>query len=454
LTALLATLQAQAELSVALEDPAGWCRQALERVHEWVGSGVSALEETSEWRRSRLHRLFTTAVQKVADEYIDHLAQPAHAMFDQPEFRLAAADAAYAHLIRRCEERIADLQSAIREQMKLTERASLNVDRAMEECFRSGGFSFFGRSATRKALRKFLETLAIYARQRLHDEAVRSVLNFYKFLEGKVLDLQRDLLLCRKRLRDMREALIHDSTVQEEEFTGVYERERHAMAVAGNYSSALLREATMVLASRVVLPEGDTDLDAASAAFLASIGEEQWLALDHYLQDRVLNPLGGLHQICMTRGDLVRALGAPLLEGAAEFLGQHLPTTDVCEAEFSTAASLDVDLAAQMRAYHHLATPSVGAARTGRETSFLVLPNTEDGKKLASTAKQAIPDLQIIHVANPADLLFCREQADVMPADLSDLLEPCKPAYEISTTSPLSTPHARCDVLDWIPLEL
>jgi hypothetical protein len=57
-------------------------------------------------------------------------------------------------------------------------------------------------------------------------------------------------------------------------------------------------------------------------------------------------------------------------------------------------------------------------------------------------------------VANPADLLICREQTDLAAADLARVLEPCKPAYEIATTSPLTTPHARCDIFDWIPLDM
>ena len=219
------------------------------------------------------------------------------------------------------------------------------------------------------------------------------------------------------------------------------------------YSSALLREATMVLASRVVLPEGDADLDTAAASFLERLEAAHWLELDHYLQEHVLNPLGGLRQMCMTRADLMRALGTPLVEGAAEFLGQYLPTTDVCEAELSAAQTLDVDLAAQLKAYHHLATPSVGTCAE-RELVFLVLPHSEPGQQLAETARQAIPNVQVIPVANPADLLICREQADLAAADLARVLEPCKPAYEIATTSPLTTPHARCDIFDWIPLEM
>lgn len=454
LTAFLATLQVQADSMVALEDPVGWCRQALERVHEWVGSGVAAVEETSEWRKSRLHRLFSAAVQKVAEEYADHLAQLAHAFFDQPDFRLAAADAAYGHLVRRCEERIAELKTAIHEQMRLTEKASLHVDRAMDECLQASGFSLFGRGATRRALRRFIEMLAIYARQRLVDELYRSILSFYRVLEGKLLDFQRDLLLCRKRLRDLREVLVADVTTQEEEVYFGQERERHAMAVACNYSSAVLREATLVLASRVVLPEGDADLDESAAVFLSQITEQQWLELDHHLQEHVLNPLGGLHQICMTRADLMRALGTPLVEGAAQFLDRFLPITDVCEAELSAAEKLDVDMAAQLRAYHHLATPTVGSAKADRELHFLVLPNSEHGQALAETAKSVLPNLQVIPVANQADLLICREETELAPADLARLLEPCRPAYEISTTSPLSTPHSRCDVLDWIPLEM
>src|SRR5262249_48755922 len=58
LTRLLSGLEEQSQQFVAQDDPGNWSRQALGRVRDWLGSGLSAtpLRETGEWRKSRLGR--------------------------------------------------------------------------------------------------------------------------------------------------------------------------------------------------------------------------------------------------------------------------------------------------------------------------------------------------------------------------------------------------------------
>jgi hypothetical protein len=453
LTAFLATLEAQADLSVARDDPAGWCRQALERVREWVGSGVSALEETSEWRKSRLHRLFATAVQKVADEYVELLSRPIQQMFDQPAYRLAAVETAYDHLIRRSEARVEEQQAAIREQARLTEKCWQYVDHAVDACIHPGSFLLFAGNRIRRLLRSFLERLTAYARQRLAEESVRSVQYFYTALLGRLNDLQRDLSFCRQRLRHVQENIMVPFAASAKIIGSTFELDLRGMPASGVSSSQLLGEAARILASRIVLPEGAKDLEVAADQFLQQLTPEHWYQLDQYLQEHILTPLRGLHQICITSSDLTRALGGPLLEGAAEYFAQLLPLTDVCEVEIAAAGKLHLDLPAQARAYHQLAVPSVTARHHEHEQAFALLPNSDAGKQMGEVIRQSLDHLNVVRVANQTDLLFCREQAEVGLEELQELLEPCKAAYLHAVTSPLTTPHARCDLLDWIPLD-
>lgn len=454
LTAYFSNLETQCTLNLANEDPAGWCQEAYKKVSEMVGSGVSAMEQTSEWRKSRVHRLFAKSVDKVADEYLNNLMIPARDMFDTPGYRLAAAEAAYNHLHQRCCERFEEQQDIIDEQKRTTEKCWLYVEQAMDACLRSSSSFLFGRSL-RKPLRQFVERLANYARQRIAEEICRSIQQFFKVLQGSLEDLQRDLILCRNRLRDLQQAMGSDTNVDDPHISsnGV-EKERHAMALAQSYSSALLRDATIVLASRIVLPDGATDLDQAADDFLARITKNEWVQLDQFLQEQVLHKLGGLRQTCMTSSDLTRALGTPLLEKASEYLGQHLPITDVCEAEYSAAEKLEIDLPSQLKAYYHLATPSLGSQEPDRESGFLLLPNSDAGRNLGKIARETLDQLQVVQVANTTDFLFCREQADISLADLQDMLGPCKLAYEEAASTPKDTPHSRYDILQWIPLEV
>jgi hypothetical protein len=49
--------------------------------------------------------------------------------------------------------------------------------------------------------------------------------------------------------------------------------------------------------------------------------------------------------------------------------------------------------------------------------------------------------------------MFCREQGFLTALDLQRLLRPCRPAYEALAGVPQSSPHARCDIVDWVPLD-
>src|SRR5207244_7362380 len=82
--------------------------------------------------------------------------------------------------------------------------------------------------------------------------------------------------------------------------------------------------------ARVVLPGGQDDLEQAATRFLQDLKTEQWLQLDRDLHEKVLEPQGGLNGACMN-GDLTRQMAVPLLEGATQFLNQHLPIMDVAQ---------------------------------------------------------------------------------------------------------------------------
>jgi hypothetical protein len=67
--------------------------------------------------------------------------------------------------------------------------------------------------------------------------------------------------------------------------------------------------------------------------------------------------------------------------------------------------------------------------------------------------KRAVSAAQTIPVAGAAtDLMFCREQGCMKPAELMGMLSGCLPAYYQALASPHTNPHARFDVTDWVPI--
>src|SRR5205085_4172048 len=101
--------------------------------------------------------------------------------------------------------------------------------------------------------------------------------------------------------------------------------------------------------SRVVLPDGETDLERAAAHFVATLTAEHWGVLDQALQDEVLAPRGGLTQACFASNDLHRHLIGPLVSRAANCLAQYLPITDVAQVEMAAEGDAEA-MARRMRA--------------------------------------------------------------------------------------------------------
>src|SRR5262249_46569679 len=83
--------------------------------------------------------------------------------------------------------------------------------------------------------------------------------------------------------------------------------------------------------ARVILPDGEVDLDRAAVRFLSTLRADQWHQLDKEVHDRVLAPRGGLHGACTSSADLARQLAGPLLDEIGGLLGQHLPIMDVAQ---------------------------------------------------------------------------------------------------------------------------
>ena len=61
--------------------------------------------------------------------------------------------------------------------------------------------------------------------------------------------------------------------------------------------------------------------------------------------------------------------------------------------------------------------------------------------------------LQLVPVPGQSALLFCREQGYLSLEDLQRVLRGCRGAYQEAQLMPQSSPHARCDISDWLPLD-
>ena len=91
--------------------------------------------------------------------------------------------------------------------------------------------------------------------------------------------------------------------------------------------------------------------------------------------------------------------------------------------------------------------------KADQQQLFLLTPASDAGKALGEACLQVLPELKVVRVPGQSDLMFCREQGWLNPHDLHAVLRNCRDAYEAANATPLTSPHARFDLMDWLPLD-
>jgi serine/threonine protein kinase len=517
LTSLLATVEEQSQQSVAHDEPGAWARQALARVQEWLGGGLPPPGvSTMQQRKSKLTRALEAAASQLAEEWDERLNELVAGLLEHPGHRLAAGEAALSQFGKFCDEATAAQAGRMQQQAQRSQQAQEQLQAALAACVEgAGAFSWFG-GRSRRSLRVFVDHLAAFARQCLAEDVQAAVHQFYAFLRGRLADRMRDLTFCRQRLRHMQENLervfpaggpedtsaLAGSTLPGPPQEWASAPSRGASVDMGTsagptpivsaeaFWEALRASKTM----RVVLPAGASDLEKAAAQFLTTLTAEQWTQLDQALQDQVLAPRSGLQRACLGTVDLNRHLSAPMLTQAVACLSDHLPVTDVAQVEFS----LSPEVVGRIHDYHAQSRPVLAPgekaplegrlANTGSgvrekvtagagsrvvptvrpgvppiadpgspggaaDQCFLLVPNSEAGKRFGEEAQQALPGVHLVSVPGQADLMFCRDQGGLQLEDLEKVLASCRAAYRELAIVPQSSPHARFDIQDWVPLD-
>jgi hypothetical protein len=501
LTRLLAAVEEQSQQMVALDDPGAWARQALTRVQDWLGSGLQPPGTTTvgSRRRSRLTRALEHAAAKLAEQWDQTFAAAAASLMEHPGRRIALAEAAFNRFLRYCKEATEAHQQRLQQQAGKSQYSQKQLQNALDNCIEgTGGFSWFG-GKSRRLLRVFVDHLAAFARQCLAEDTLAAVQQFYGFLQGRLSDRLRDLGFCRQRLRHMQETLSEsagDEGGDSDDGTmslslsalhsplGARLDSPTPLASTQSFWESVRESAT----ARVVLPDDVPDLEKAARRFLETLKPEQWTQLDQSIQDQVLAAREGLQKALLSTTDLTRHLITPLLSQIVSCLGNHLPITDVAQVELAVEdkaaanGGADTDLAARIQKYYGLAAPAFlpvrNKRRSGvhqpvavaagigdmpparepapppqRDQGFLLVPASDDGKRYGEQAQKVLDGLQLVNVPGQADLMFCREQMELSLDDLERMLRACRSAYEEAVNGPLSSPHARFDIQDWMPLD-
>jgi hypothetical protein len=455
LTNLLAHLEDQSQQAVAQDDPGNWARQTLARVNEFVGA-APALDNEGDWNKSRLTRVLHQVLQNMAAEWDERLSVVAFQLMEHPGWRIAAAEAGLQRFLRHFEEARTSQKVYLEQQVQRTQETWDYLSQALDTCLASkSSFGLFG-NPSRKHLRVFMEHLSAFSRQRIVEEVVAAGLQFFAAVRGRLSDRLQELSFCRQRLRYLQEHFEtpplegRDLAETLSPNLGTETTSIHSPIPSAEAYWETIRESRT---TRVVLPAGESDLERAAQKLLKTLTTEHWSQLDQSLQERVLAELGGLHKVCMTNSDLSRHFGNHLVAVAADCLGSHLPITDVAQVEFSGVEEGRSAAADRIRTYYERAVPVIVGREERNQHTFLLAPASDAGKELAEQAKQVVPKLELVRVPGQADLMVCREQGYLSPEDLQRVFRTCRQAYEERATAPNTSPHARFDLVDWVPLD-
>ncbi len=465
LAGILAKLEEQHGQPLAQDDPTNWAKQALNRVRDFVGTGNDD-GEVNEWRKTRLTRTLSAAASKLAEQWDSKLSKQLFLLTEHCGARVATAELALEKLLDLLHRSSAAQGEQLQQQADRTLQAWKSVETAIQECVNGGGgFRLFGGRSRTRQLRSFMDALAHFAHQRLAEELIAAVRHTYALLAARLTERGRDLGFCRQRLRHLQENLESGPADPDEDLATTRAGSDYTLTHSPIPSPDSIWDGVRQShTARVVLPEGETDLERAALHFLQKLPAELWTTLDRELYDRVLTPRGGLHGACTNSGDMTRQLAEPLLVETSTFLGQHLPIMDVAQilgTEFGLLAAdaknqpsvNQEELTRQTREYADRATPLIPGKVVKRQASFLLLPASPAGKALGAGLSEVISDLRLVSVPGQSDLMICREQGALTCADLHKLLKPCRAAFETLAHALPTSPHARFDILDWLPFD-
>ncbi|HEX4610657.1 MAG TPA: tubulin-like doman-containing protein, partial [Urbifossiella sp.] len=433
-------LEGQIEAAGRRSEAGKWASGAWEQAREFIGTRPTS-DADSTVRRGRLSKASDEAVRRVAEAWGNEFAEQTRVLEEDPGNRLATVEAALRRLVGLCDEAAAAVDRKLDAFGLKVRQSRADVQSAMDACRAgSGAFSFFGGRGAR-SMRHFLDQLRGYARLRLQEDLIDATARFYRALRGQVEARLRTLSYCRSRLD-------HVASGLESPLAGLPVGTDTPLAIS---EEALQQTIHPTNTLQVVLPSGDNHIERSAGRVVKSVKPADLLRLEHALQKLVLEPRKGLISLCGVNADLSRTLLAPMIEQTTAFLGDLLPATDVTEVEVSACRAKNVDAADRVKDYYDRAHPP--ADSVAEQKTFVIVPDSEAGKAFAGVVKRALSSAQTIPVQGAAtDLMFCREQACMKPAELMQLLSGCLPAYYQALATPQTNPHSRFDVTDWMPI--
>ena len=431
----------QADQPAKINDPTGWAVGVWDAARDWLGLEPT-LESDSAFRRGRLSKSLDAGLKKAYEGWESELTGRLRDLERHNGARLGVALVVIERLLETAASAVHTVETQLGAFAQQRETAKVQAQEALQAVQSGGSFNLFGNRNT-KVIKTLVEKIRTFVDVRVAEDLSSVTSQFYRRLHVRFEELHRTVATARDRLTKLADIMEMPIVME-----GSQHRSKDGEAAQDQNQTTLRGSNTM----RVVLPHGQDHLDRSAADLLETLTPERQRDLESSLTSVVLEPRGGLSQLCYSSMDLAQQLGMPLIDAATAYLGKLLPSEDVSAVEFSAARNNTTEIQRRIGSYIRGAAPLTGGPAED-EQCFLVHPETSSGKQYADLVRNMSPKVVAVAVqGRGTDLMFCREQPGLRMADLFQLIDPCWEAYEKLADSPIQNPHSRFDVSTWLPL--
>ncbi len=362
-------------------------------------------------------------------------------LIEQPEFRLAGAEAAIRQLVTALDQVIEGREPVYRELATKAGDALQRLCGVLDALVRGPA----GRRGVLSA-GDAAELLRVYPKWRYQSLVMQHTLRAFVSLRGYMSDQLREVNFCRARMGELARSFEDDDE----------DPEGSGWKPGTTPSGGLLRSKeeprkpapapVFACPGKVLLPSGCRDVGEAMERLLASVTAEVVEVLDGRMQALLREQFQSLIHVCLGPGNVLRNVEPALQREAERFVEETLSQTNAAELFLDQYADEQAASDALQAAFDEAEPETGGGSGRRSEVCVLAVPAGDAGDRVRALARKAIPEVDWIAANSPDDILVYRERPN-LPLSGLDLLGPSgQEAYRLMLSAEHFTPHTRTDV--------
>jgi hypothetical protein len=201
---------------------------------------------------------------------------------------------------------------------------------------------------------------------------------------------------------------------------------------------------------RYLLPAGARTLGEAVNSVLGRLLPEEEMALHQKVQELIGNTLRSQLHLCTSPPAVFQGVKEAIDREAAALAETSLGRAHAAELyveQHATDAEVSDDLAG---AFAEAQPELAGGARQARkELSLLAVPVGPEGERFRTLVRQALPETHMLEAVSPDDIVFYREQQNILLAELPQLGSAAREIYSQFLATSQFGPHSREDMAAW-----